>query len=313
MYDFVVAMLSYSFTNSNPTYSFTTSASWEREGLLLPGAALRMTIQLGSPSPLQEAEADAYEFGADGSLVLVDRGSRSTPTQSPHDSNEHKQNGVPAAVLRRLPTASMREAKGGECSICFSELKSSSEPVKLPCAHIYHKSCITRWLATHTGCPLCRRDVSCAASSTTSAPLQLERDRHTTDSAQRPRQRSSHGAAAAASPVRAPMERSHRQSLTSSRVAPRRGCEVSMPSNVRTGHLAMRRSDDMIVPQWRVSGGNAEERAAAPARDEPIIVSVAGERLERREPPRRRGGNGSRSMPAIVGAESRGGAGASRS
>jgi len=273
---------------------------------------------MGSPSPLQEAEADSYEFGADGSLVLVDRGSRSTPAQSNDDSNEHKQNGVPAAVLRRLPTASMREAKGGECSICFSELKSSSEPVKLPCAHIYHKSCITRWLATHTGCPLCRRDVSCAASSTASAPLQPERDRHTTDSAQRPRQRSSHGAVAAASPVRAlpaaaAMERSHRQSLTSSRVAPRRGCEVLMSSNVRTARPPMRRSDDMIVPQWRVSGGNADERAAAPARDEPIIVSIAGERLERREPPRRRGGSGSRSMPAIVGAESRGGAGASRS
>jgi len=263
---------------------------------LLPGAVPTMTIH-----------PDSYEFGAVGSRARI----RPAQTAGPENNTSAlAQKGVPKAVLRKLPTASMHEAKEVDCSICFNELKplgvswgesrfarrdanapiflsklrDANAPIKLPCAHMYHKSCITRWLATHTGCPLCRRDVSCAAgsSSTTNAP----------------RQRSSHAAAAATSLSAAgPAERSHRRSLTPSNVAPIRG-NVRNPQCVspiaNVGGPPMRRSGDgvlHVVPQWCVSWGEfAEERA-----------DTAGRRLVGREPPRRRAGNGHRSisMPAV--------------
>jgi hypothetical protein len=48
-----------------------------------------------------------------------------------------------------------------DCAICLSALSETSEPVRLACGHIFHKSCISRWFdglrAGHpTSCPTCR-------------------------------------------------------------------------------------------------------------------------------------------------------------
>lgn len=43
-----------------------------------------------------------------------------------------------------------------DCSICFESLTGEKEKqVVSICTHIFHKSCIAKWLQNHTTCPLC--------------------------------------------------------------------------------------------------------------------------------------------------------------
>jgi hypothetical protein len=41
-----------------------------------------------------------------------------------------------------------------QCSICLEGFESTA--VKLGCDHLFHRTCITRWLREHTTCPICR-------------------------------------------------------------------------------------------------------------------------------------------------------------
>ncbi|GFQ05959.1 probable E3 ubiquitin-protein ligase xerico [Phtheirospermum japonicum] len=44
-----------------------------------------------------------------------------------------------------------------ECSICLSEFEPKAEINRLSCGHVFHKSCLEKWLNYwNTTCPLCR-------------------------------------------------------------------------------------------------------------------------------------------------------------
>ena len=54
------------------------------------------------------------------------------------------------------------ENKTGEmepptCTICTGEMEKRA--VKLPCKHLFHKKCISKWLKIHHACPICRKEV----------------------------------------------------------------------------------------------------------------------------------------------------------
>lgn len=43
------------------------------------------------------------------------------------------------------------------CSICLEEMNApDAEVARMPCRHVFHYSCIKRWLSTSRLCPLCR-------------------------------------------------------------------------------------------------------------------------------------------------------------
>jgi hypothetical protein len=47
-----------------------------------------------------------------------------------------------------------------ECAICYCEYqKDEKDVVKIKCGHIWHKSCIQKWVAQKDHCPLCRKNV----------------------------------------------------------------------------------------------------------------------------------------------------------
>lgn len=45
-----------------------------------------------------------------------------------------------------------------ECEFCLEDYKDGDELTRLPCMHIFHRTCIETWLATESVCPNCRLD-----------------------------------------------------------------------------------------------------------------------------------------------------------
>ena len=46
------------------------------------------------------------------------------------------------------------------CAICLSEVASSVNSKKLPCAHVFHARCVDRWMEKSRTCPTCRMDIA---------------------------------------------------------------------------------------------------------------------------------------------------------
>lgn len=49
-----------------------------------------------------------------------------------------------------------------DCSICtdaFENEESSNAPRVLPCSHVFHQNCLSRWLENHSNCPVCRYEL----------------------------------------------------------------------------------------------------------------------------------------------------------
>jgi len=46
-----------------------------------------------------------------------------------------------------------------KCTICLMEISEGTEVILLPCDHIFHEKCITKWVKIHTTCPLCRYEL----------------------------------------------------------------------------------------------------------------------------------------------------------
>ncbi|KAK6336667.1 hypothetical protein TWF718_009460 [Orbilia javanica] len=79
---------------------------------------------------------------------------------------QHQGNAPPPASedsIKNLPKVKVTQAEvddGSECVVCQDEYKVNEDVVKLPCRHIYHEECVTRWLETHDACPICRTPIT---------------------------------------------------------------------------------------------------------------------------------------------------------
>eukprot|EP00929_Paragymnodinium_shiwhaense_P114659 TRINITY_DN83127_c0_g1_i1.p1 TRINITY_DN83127_c0_g1~~TRINITY_DN83127_c0_g1_i1.p1 ORF type:complete len:418 (+),score=72.55 TRINITY_DN83127_c0_g1_i1:109-1362(+) len=47
-----------------------------------------------------------------------------------------------------------------ECVFCLEAFENGDRLLKLPCNHIFHQSCVSRWLCRNCLCPVCKQDVS---------------------------------------------------------------------------------------------------------------------------------------------------------
>jgi hypothetical protein len=45
------------------------------------------------------------------------------------------------------------------CSICLIEEKEGEECILVPCGHIFHDKCVSKWFEVNCKCPLCRYDI----------------------------------------------------------------------------------------------------------------------------------------------------------
>ena len=64
-----------------------------------------------------------------------------------------------AAALHRETSAA-----GTECSICLLDIDAGEAVSSLPCEHVFHEACISKWLCERrVACPMCNHDPRTAA------------------------------------------------------------------------------------------------------------------------------------------------------
>jgi len=102
-------------------------------------------------------------------LLLHAAHSMNEADQNPDGGDAHG-NGTPARILEKLLPAmivnpdekeSKKHSHSKVCSICLDSCDihtpmGPSSPVKLPCGHFFHYSCVRKWLERVNSCPLCR-------------------------------------------------------------------------------------------------------------------------------------------------------------
>ncbi|XP_077227343.1 E3 ubiquitin-protein ligase BIG BROTHER-like [Tasmannia lanceolata] len=54
---------------------------------------------------------------------------------------------------------SRKKSRCERCVICQMNYKRGDRQMTLPCKHIYHANCLTRWLSINKACPVCYTEV----------------------------------------------------------------------------------------------------------------------------------------------------------
>lgn len=64
----------------------------------------------------------------------------------------------PSKTLKK--TKFSEDMKSSVCGVCQLDLSKEKECCRLNCGHLFHYSCIAKWLRKTAQCPLCRVVVS---------------------------------------------------------------------------------------------------------------------------------------------------------
>ncbi|PSS26463.1 E3 ubiquitin ligase BIG BROTHER like [Actinidia chinensis var. chinensis] len=74
--------------------------------------------------------------------------------------------GLSQELICMLPTSKYksggffsRKKSGERCVICQMRYKRGDQQIHLPCKHVYHTECCTKWLGINKTCPICNTEV----------------------------------------------------------------------------------------------------------------------------------------------------------
>jgi hypothetical protein len=82
--------------------------------------------------------------------------------QTPFTHPPRTRHGVPSEVLQRVSTVEVLchpPTTYTQCAICVEDFVVGDPVRNLPCTHLFHLSCVDRWLTMDTHCPLCKVDL----------------------------------------------------------------------------------------------------------------------------------------------------------
>mmetsp|Transcript_35326 Transcript_35326/g.94074 ORF Transcript_35326/g.94074 Transcript_35326/m.94074 type:complete len:150 (+) Transcript_35326:81-530(+) len=65
-------------------------------------------------------------------------------------------------LVAGLPEVRPEDLDGERCSVCLADYEAEHSVVILPCAHTFHRACVSRWLLERRpACPLCHVEWVC--------------------------------------------------------------------------------------------------------------------------------------------------------
>nr|GMC86472.1 E3 ubiquitin ligase BIG BROTHER [Ipomoea batatas] len=75
--------------------------------------------------------------------------------------------GLSKELIDLLPTSKYKfswifskKRYGERCVICQMKYKRGDRQMNLPCKHVYHSDCVSKWLGINKTCPICNAEVS---------------------------------------------------------------------------------------------------------------------------------------------------------
>uniref|UniRef100_A0A5B7BZ03 RING-type E3 ubiquitin transferase n=1 Tax=Davidia involucrata TaxID=16924 RepID=A0A5B7BZ03_DAVIN len=118
--------------------------------------SLSLDLIMGTTCPESNTISNSpidHVFDLDLALTMVDNSGSAIELVPQSKSLASDDNYMPIAM--DLVTAV------GVCTVCMEGLQTGTGHDKqVPCGHVYHATCIAKWLSLHSSCPLCRWDVS---------------------------------------------------------------------------------------------------------------------------------------------------------
>jgi len=113
----------------------------------------------------EEIHKEAHKFSPRYLVTLPTREFRSTDPSGGDDNIDDITASTSTRRKRRTMSMSMEHDDDDDvdCPICL-DADVSSEFKILPCAHVYHQTCLSEWLGSANGqgdCPSCRRCIRC--------------------------------------------------------------------------------------------------------------------------------------------------------
>ncbi|GJM95338.1 hypothetical protein PR202_ga12060 [Eleusine coracana subsp. coracana] len=67
--------------------------------------------------------------------------------------------GLQHEACREASEETEHKEPSAECSICLERCDDAEGLIQLRCKHVFHSSCLKRWLRSHGDCPYCRASV----------------------------------------------------------------------------------------------------------------------------------------------------------
>lgn len=120
----------------------------EHRGCSLASTAIAASA--ATPLPINGEEA-----GGKDALVLEDMSSSSQGSLG-NVVASGEEVGVSSEGAGNQPSDGGAEDSAETCSVCLCDYDAADVLIRLPCEHLFHEACITRWLRQDSSCPHCR-------------------------------------------------------------------------------------------------------------------------------------------------------------
>lgn len=133
--------------------AFGTNSNREEEPEDPISGLLQLFVHLNHISNTQDSQFDNSPF-----VFFGRQGLFRNPRQSHHNTKLSENSKTQLATF--ISNGKITE----NCTICTDKLEEGAKVVGLPCGHMFHTACISKYLDENSICPVCRTDIEKALS-----------------------------------------------------------------------------------------------------------------------------------------------------
>ena len=125
----------------------------------IPGGALLVDGQSvgAAPRPAEDASSSEAQ-DRDARRQRREEAARDREDAAARREAVERSRREAAEERERQREAAAARAEEVQCVICQETIRGGDQ--RLPCAHVFHRACLQRWLPEHRSCPVCRTPVS---------------------------------------------------------------------------------------------------------------------------------------------------------